>query len=254
MIECKNCANQFEGNYCNQCGQPATTHRLNFHFLWHDLQHGLFHMDKGVLYSLKELFIHPGHTIKEYIDGKRVGHFKPFSLLVVLATVYGLLKHLVLAKAEFTASNLVINDVTIKSLDIQAINEWISHHDAIMSLIVIPFYAVGSYVAYRKQGLNFVEHLVVNAYLSSLRIAISLVSLPFLFLMQNRTGHDFIDTLTSVLSVAITIWTFLQLFDTLHWWQNFKKLALTYLIFLAQMITVGALIIFVILGFYFKIY
>lgn len=254
MTECKNCSNQFEGNYCNHCGQPASTHRLNFHFLWHDLQHGLFHFDKGVLYSLKELCIHPGRTIKEYLDGKRVGHFKPFSLLVILATVYGILKHYLLTKAEFAASNIVINDITIKSLDIQTMNEWVGNHQSVVALIVIPFYALSSFVAYRKQGLNFVEHLVVNAYLSSIRIALSLVALPFLYLTQNRTGHDFIDTLNNVLSVAITVWTFLQLFAGLHWWVNLKKLVLMYLIFLAQMVAVGAVIIFVILGFYFRVY
>ena len=33
MVECKNCGNGFEGNYCNLCGQPAETHRINFKFL-----------------------------------------------------------------------------------------------------------------------------------------------------------------------------------------------------------------------------
>ncbi|MEO8862184.1 MAG: hypothetical protein ABI358_12210 [Ginsengibacter sp.] len=32
---------------------------MNFHFLWHDVQHGLFHFDKGVLYTTKQLFTRP---------------------------------------------------------------------------------------------------------------------------------------------------------------------------------------------------
>ena len=66
---------------------------MNFHSLWHDIQHGLFHFDNGVLYTAKQLFTRPGNSIREYIDGKRVRHFKPISLVILLATVYGFLYH-----------------------------------------------------------------------------------------------------------------------------------------------------------------
>ena len=90
---CKNCNQSFEGHFCNNCGQSAKTHQINFQFLWHDIQHGLFHFDNGILYTSKQLFTRPGNTIREFIEGKQVRHFKPFSLVIVLATVYGLLIH-----------------------------------------------------------------------------------------------------------------------------------------------------------------
>ncbi len=90
---CKNCNNHFEGNFCNNCGHAADIHKLNMHFIGHDLQHGLFHFDNGIFYTIKQLLTRPGHTIREFIDGKRVKHFKPLSLVVVLATLYGLLYH-----------------------------------------------------------------------------------------------------------------------------------------------------------------
>ena len=90
---CKNCNYPFKGNYCNHCGQAADTHKLSLHYIWHDLQHGLFHFDNGFFYTIKQLLTRPGHTIREFINGKRVRHFKPFSFVVVLATLYGLLYH-----------------------------------------------------------------------------------------------------------------------------------------------------------------
>ena len=92
-ITCKNCNQNFKGHFCNNCGQTADTHKMNFHSLWHDIQHGLFHFDNGVLYTAKQLFTRPGNSIREYIDGKRVRHFKPISLVILLATVYGFLYH-----------------------------------------------------------------------------------------------------------------------------------------------------------------
>jgi hypothetical protein len=87
-ITCKNCHQVYTGHYCNNCGQSAETHKINAHFLWHDIQHGLLHFDEGILFSLRQLFTRPGHSIREFIDGKRVRHFKPISLVVVLATLY----------------------------------------------------------------------------------------------------------------------------------------------------------------------
>ncbi|MBC8155688.1 MAG: DUF3667 domain-containing protein [Bacteroidetes bacterium] len=77
---CQNCNSELNGNFCSHCGQSSNTHRLNFHFLWHDIQHGLLHIDKGILYTTKELFTRPGHSIREFLLGKRVKHFKPISL------------------------------------------------------------------------------------------------------------------------------------------------------------------------------
>ena len=90
-ITCKNCNQTFKGHYCNNCGQPADTHKINAHFLWHDIQHGLLHFDNGIPYSIKQLFIRPGHSIREFIEGKRVRHFKPLSLVAVLGALYGFL-------------------------------------------------------------------------------------------------------------------------------------------------------------------
>lgn len=42
-VICKNCKQHFKGHYCNNCGQPAETRKLDFHFLIHDIQHGLIY-------------------------------------------------------------------------------------------------------------------------------------------------------------------------------------------------------------------
>jgi len=78
-INCKNCNNLYDGNYCNHCGQSANTHEINFKSILHEVQHSLLHIDKGILYTTKELLLRPGKTISDYLNGKRVKHFKPFA-------------------------------------------------------------------------------------------------------------------------------------------------------------------------------
>src|SRR5437016_5818015 len=87
MITCKNGSDEFEGHFCNNCGQKASIGRLNWSHLWHEALHNLLHFDKSFLSTLKDLFIRPGLAIQEYIDGKRVRHFSPFSMLVVFGAI-----------------------------------------------------------------------------------------------------------------------------------------------------------------------
>jgi hypothetical protein len=90
---CLNCHEPLKGEFCSHCGQPADTHRINIHFLWHDLQHGFMHADKGILFTTIELFTRPGHSIRAFLGGKRVIHFKPISMVLILAGIYGFLSH-----------------------------------------------------------------------------------------------------------------------------------------------------------------
>jgi Protein of unknown function (DUF3667) len=91
---CLNCNAKLNGRFCSNCGQNSDTHRISFHYLLHDIQHGFLHLDKGFLFTAKELFTRPGSSIREFLQGKRVNHFKPISLVIILAGIYSLLSHL----------------------------------------------------------------------------------------------------------------------------------------------------------------
>ncbi|RCH56453.1 hypothetical protein DJ568_00920 [Mucilaginibacter hurinus] len=83
-IKCKNCYNRFEGNFCNNCGQDADTKRINIHYFLDALQHKYLKLNKGFFFTVYGLFVRPGNTIKDYLDGKRVEYFKPFDLIYCL--------------------------------------------------------------------------------------------------------------------------------------------------------------------------
>lgn len=84
MIECKNCKKHAEGNYCKHCGQKTSVKRIEIKWLLHDLPHAVWHMDKGFLFNIKELFKRPGYAILDYINGKRKSYYHPLSYLLVL--------------------------------------------------------------------------------------------------------------------------------------------------------------------------
>jgi hypothetical protein len=158
-VNCKNCNNRFYGNYCNECGQKADTHKLNMHHILNDLQDGIFQLHNGITYTIKQLLTRPGHSIREYIEGKRVRHFKPFSFVIVCATLYGLLYHFLIPDS-FQVNNVTTSDNFLNGY-IKVIN-WSLDHFAYASLIMVISTTIASYHVFKKQGYNVAEHLVLN--------------------------------------------------------------------------------------------
>lgn len=188
---CRNCGNVFEGNYCNICGQAAQTGEINASFVIDDLKHGLMHLDGGILHSARELFTRPGYSIRDYIEGKRIKHYRPFSMLLVVAGFYTLLYHALRIDP--------FKDINDSTLDYKDLNEWISHHFPIITLMLVPLISLNSFLLFRKQGYNYTEHLVVNAFYSTQKLWTRILALPLMLFtdqadlfMKLLMGTDFL--------------------------------------------------------------
>jgi len=89
MTTCKNCGHQFDLKFCPNCGQKASVKRLEMKNLLQELPHAVWHLDRGFMYNLLELFKRPGYAIKDYLDGKRKPFYHPLSfMLIILGTMY----------------------------------------------------------------------------------------------------------------------------------------------------------------------
>jgi len=232
---CKNCNQTFTGNYCNNCGQPAKTHKLDFHFLWHDIQHGLLHIDRGIFYSAKELFTRPGHSIREFIEGKRINHFKPISLIVILATIYGVLYH--------NSHIHLMTSPNNSELNLNEFNEWAATHFAWITLATVPLYTIGTYICFRKQNYNLIEYLILNTFKGSQRLFAHIALFPLLY-YYNDTPH--ITTITSinyVIDLILIFWTNIQFFNKLTKTKAFLLSVLSHIIFLIMFILVTLILL-----------
>jgi len=244
---CKNCKTPLKGKYCFNCGQTADTHKLNFHYMWHDIQHGLLHFDKGIFFSAKELFTRPGHSIREFLEGKRVKHFKPLSMVIVLASVYAFLLHLL--HIDLAANISVQNrNAAEKAAEIGALNitEWMGSHYALTRLISIPFLALGTWICFLRQGYNFAEHLVLSAFITAQGLVFLLVMLP----LEYYFGNDEWFTIFSYsVQLLLFLWTCMQLFNNLNRFRAFIQLLGAIMLYTLFMVIFG-LIAVLIAGFF----
>ncbi|WPO78112.1 DUF3667 domain-containing protein [Flavobacterium sp. KACC 22761] len=223
--------------YCSNCGQPAATHKINIHFLWHDIQHGLLHFDKGITYSLKQLFTRPGHTVREFIEGKRVRHFKPLSLVVVLATLYGVLYH------YFHINTFP--DPGDKTLDYNEFNEWVAIHFSWVTIATIPIYTIGTYIVFRKQGYNFVKFFVLNTFKASQRLFVQILTFPILLYLNGTPEIRKFSSVTYFIGLVLIFWTNIQFFNKMSKWKAFYLSILSHLIFLVCFFVIACIILII---------
>ena len=241
ITTCNNCNKKFIGHYCNYCGQSADTHDINYSYLWHEIQHGLFHVDKGMIYTTKELFTRPGHTIKEYISGKRVKHFKPVAYVLILSTIYALSAHFLKVKAAFDVISLnLTSDKKEKSNEmVHIINNsvtWFKEHYAYSTLLLLPIISFSSYLAFRKSDYNYLKHLILNCYIAGQRMIVFILILPILAICKNKEVISRIESLETLIWVSLMMWTYIQFFDKNKIFKNISLTLLSYLFMLIQLI------------------
>lgn len=234
-IICKNCNKIFKGHYCNNCGQTAETHKINAHFLWHDIQHGLLHFDEGIPYSLKQLFTRPGHSIREFIEGKRVKHFKPLSLVAVLGALYGFLCH-------YYEINIFAN-TNDDGIDLSDYNEWMAAHFSWVTIATIPIYTIGTFIVFRKQGYNFFEFFVLNTFKASQRLFVQILTFPILLYLSSKNHVEKFSTMTYIIGVILTFWTNIQFFNKMSKTKAFLLTLLSHIIFLTCFLLIVALVL-----------
>jgi hypothetical protein len=199
-------------------------HEINSHFLWQDIQQGLFNLDKGILFTLKELSTRPGYSIKEFIVGRRVQHFKPISFVLVLAGIYGFIIHYF----DITSFIKAIPDVdTKKVVNITKIIDWISANYALSTLMLIPISSLSTYWAFKKERYNFIQHIVINAFISGFHIVLRLIFFPLIFLFDKKEGIGIL-TIPDIIGFAYTFWVLLQIFDYLPLKSRILKIIVSY--------------------------
>ena len=78
---CLNCRTALLGAYCHACGQSGHVHRTVSAW-WHDLAHGVLHLDGKVFRTLPLLAIWPGDLTRRYVEGERARFVSPLALFL----------------------------------------------------------------------------------------------------------------------------------------------------------------------------
>lgn len=187
QASCLNCSlDSIEGaKYCSNCGQALDTHRFNFSHILHEFFHAFTHTDKSVFGLISGLALRPGILVREYLNGKRKKYFNPFTLLLLVAAFSILVLSWV---GEFHKTSVPTGSdkpsASSKSIDpnmleiarrAKKVGEFMNKRQNLVMLIAVPFIALVYFLAYKKTGLNYAEHLVANVFFNAFVILFSSV-------------------------------------------------------------------------------
>lgn len=204
---CKNCTEIISGNFCNNCGQNSKVRRYSFeHFIKHDLIHGIWNIDNGIFYTIKELLTRPGHNIREFIDGKRVNYFSYVTLLLLILGISIFLEEY----AQIKVSNLMPES---SQEAINNLEDFTKNNPKFALLLTIPFYSIFSYIWFRKAKLNFAEHFVLNSYRAVIESLIGLLFLVLTIFLNNIQVLIIIYGLINLLILVYAFWLYKQFFS-----------------------------------------
>ena len=78
---CLNCGTALVGDYCHSCGQKGHVHRTLTAW-WHDLAHGVLHLDGKIWRTLPLLAWKPGELTRRYAEGERARFVSPIALFL----------------------------------------------------------------------------------------------------------------------------------------------------------------------------
>lgn len=236
---CKNCEYDFNGNFCNNCGQSTRTRRIDFQYLLSEIPNSILQVNRGFLFTVLQLFMRPGHSIKAFLEGKRKHYYKPIAFLLVTSSLYVMSYYLM-------SRNTIVNDVVIgfKS-GMQAKNDtsgyeilnWLTKHQTYVTLLFIPLFSFASYLAFKKSKFNYIEHLIMNFYITGQQMIIYMI-LGLVFLKDNILMGAPV-----IIGTLFNLWVFLQFFQDKTTLKKILLILLTYILFILEI-----LLVFLIIG------
>jgi len=231
--------------------------RFSVKKLWNTVLKAL-NLEKGILYTMINLTIRPGATLRMYLFEDRSKLVKPLSFLLLttaiaafltlnLLELEGMFKSLEVANQSTTGNTPKMDAETKATLD--KINQQYIQSFNLILLVSVPFLALSSFLFYQKAKYNFAEHLVVAAYLTG--IMNSFYSLLFpLF----RLDYFMVSSIFMLLFMIYATFVYIQLFQERIWLGVLKGIGIQvfyytiFFIFMMLFVIVAVVIIIVMKG------
>jgi len=208
LQHCKSCGNSGTGKYCNNCGQSYSTKRISLKSLLHDVFHFFTHLEKGFGYTLKQLIIAPGTMQREYVEGKRSMHQKPFSLFFICISINAIARYFIF---EMLAKYFHTN--TLADAD------YFHQYQLFLYLVLVPLMSALTWLFFPKGKYNFAEITVSQLYSFSF-ILLLVIPIGLLKFIWHNLDTAYVEL---PLICLYSVVTFIRFFNTSNRWLTALK-------------------------------
>jgi hypothetical protein len=243
MEQCLNCGRSVNAKFCEACGQKTDTHRITVsNFIAHDLLHGVWHLEKGILFTLKEALIRPGQAALDYIKGKRIRYYNVFYLSLLIIALNILLVRFY---------NKILADNYTTTTESVEVFRFLRENLKLLLLGIVPVLALNAKLIFRRLNLNIAEHFIVGG---MTLLGILIISIIFFFLnfIVHYVNSDFMGLILSgffFLMILFPLWSYANAIKGLYRsFGMFWRVALFYFISILELIFLLGLIVWAATG------
>lgn len=153
METCKYCLHPNTEQFCAKCGNAQMIKKIDSHYIRHELLH-LFHIEKGFLFTIKQMIFSPGIAVKEYLTENRTKLMKPIPFLVLCSLIYSIV-------LSFTAAeNSYESFVQIKGGQNNYFSKswnWLINHLSYSNILMSGFVGFYVWLFFIKKKYGFFE-------------------------------------------------------------------------------------------------
>lgn len=164
-MNCKNCQSDLNGNFCSHCGRPRTLKRIDGKYIVSEIG-SVLNFDKGILFTIKELLIRPGQSIKNFIHKERSRLVKPIIFIIISSLIY------TLAQQYLSFEDGYVNAGGFGESAVEVIFEWIQKNYGYANILMAIFIAIWIKIFFRKHDYNFFEIIILLCFVMGISMLI----------------------------------------------------------------------------------
>jgi hypothetical protein len=201
IMNCKNCNSELnqKDNFCGECGAKIVRERITIKSLFSNLLDSLG-WESNFIITLRFLLYKPQIVFKEYINGTRKKYTNPFSFFAISLAIslfvfsqyseqlIQLSSNPSLQQTEMieSAESGDIKDISNKEIFgyknqdefTKAIMVFQMKYYNLFAFLLLPLYTLIAFLVFRKP-YNYGEHLVINTYIQSILLFLSVIFFVF---------------------------------------------------------------------------
>lgn len=131
-----------------------TLDRIDGKYIWREII-SVLNFDKGIFYTIKEIFLRPGKTIREFLLYDRKRLVKPILFIIITSLIYAIINH------YFKIEEQYIQQSGLENSTIGKLIKWIQNNYGYANILMGVFIAFFIKLFFRKFDYNFYEILIL---------------------------------------------------------------------------------------------
>ena len=165
--KCKSCNSKTFGHFCSNCGQSQKLKRINYQYILSEIGSEL-NFNKGILFTIREVLLRPGSSVKIFIHEDRNRLVKPIVFLIICSLLYTIIQQ----TFNFEDGYVNFNFDDWKNSTIGSIFYWISNNYGYANILMATFIALWIKILFKKYEYNYYEIYILLCFIIGISMLI----------------------------------------------------------------------------------